>query len=111
MRRSERQPAASREVLDAGGLRVDTGSHRAWREGVELTLSQKEFDLLTCLIRNRGMALSRDVLLERVWGYDFGPASNALRVYVGYLRRKLEQIGARPLIGTVRGVGYTLREP
>jgi two-component system response regulator MprA len=46
-----------------------------------------------------------------VWGYDFGPASNALRVYVGYLRRKLEQAGARPLIQTVRGVGYVLREP
>ena len=58
-------------MLDAGALRVDTGSRRAWSEGAELTLSQKEFDLLTCLIRNRGMALSRDVLLERVWGYDF----------------------------------------
>src|SRR5579859_2917847 len=65
MRRTDRRPAGDREVLDAGMLRVDTGSRRVWREGSELTLSQKEFDLLTCLVRNRGMALSRDVLLER----------------------------------------------
>jgi two-component system response regulator MprA len=55
--------------------------------------------------------LPHALIYERVWGYDFGPASNALRVYVGYLRRKLEAIGARPLVHTVRGVGYVLREP
>jgi two-component system, OmpR family, response regulator MprA len=55
--------------------------------------------------------LPHALIYERVWGYDFGPASNALRVYVGYLRRKLEGIGARPLVHTVRGVGYVLREP
>jgi two-component system response regulator MprA len=55
--------------------------------------------------------LTRDTIYDRVWGYDFGPASNAIRVYVGYLRRKLEQAGARPLIATVHGVGYVLREP
>ena len=55
--------------------------------------------------------LPHNLIYERVWGYDFGPASNALRVYVGYLRRKLEAVGARPLVHTVRGVGYVLREP
>jgi two-component system response regulator MprA len=55
--------------------------------------------------------LPHNLIYERVWGYDFGPASNALRVYIGYLRRKLEQAGARPLLHTVRGVGYVLREP
>jgi len=55
--------------------------------------------------------LSHSVIYDRVWGYDFGPASNALRVYIGYLRRKLDSAGARELIHTVRGVGYALREP
>jgi DNA-binding response OmpR family regulator len=112
MRRSERQPAASREVLAAGILRVDTGSHRAWREGVELTLSQKEFDLLTCLIRNRGMALSRDVLLERVWGYDFLGDSRTVDVHIRWLREKVESDPGRPIyIQTVRGVGYRFEIP
>ena len=62
-------------------------------------------------LRNPRRVLPHDVIYDRVWGYDFGPASNQLRVYVGYLRRKLEQVGARPLIGTVHGVGYVLREP
>ena len=57
------------------------------------------------------MNVTRDVIYDRVWGYDFGPASNSLRVYVGYLRRKLAQIGADPIIATVHGVGYVLREP
>jgi two-component system response regulator MprA len=55
--------------------------------------------------------LPHDVIYDRVWGYDFGPGANSLRVYVGYLRRKLRLVGARPLIHTVRGVGYVLREP
>jgi len=112
MRRSDRQPAGSREVLDAGALRVDTGSRRAWREGAELTLSQKEFDLLTCLIRNRGMALSRDVLLERVWGYDFLGDSRTVDVHIRWLREKVEPDPGRPIyIQTVRGVGYRFEIP
>jgi DNA-binding response OmpR family regulator len=112
MRRSDRQPVASREVLDAGGLRVDTGSRRAWREGAELTLSQKEFDLLTCLIRNRGMALSRDVLLERVWGYDFLGDSRTVDVHIRWLREKVESDPGHPVyIQTVRGVGYRFEIP
>ena len=112
MRRSDRQPAGSREVLDAGALRVDTGSRRAWRAGAELTLSQKEFDLLTCLIRNRGMALSRDVLLERVWGYDFLGDSRTVDVHIRWLREKVEADPGRPIyIQTVRGVGYRFEIP
>jgi DNA-binding response OmpR family regulator len=112
MRRTDRQPAASREVLDAGALRVDTGSRRAWRAGAELTLSQKEFDLLTCLIRNRGMALSRDVLLERVWGYDFLGDSRTVDVHIRWLREKVEADPGRPAyIQTVRGVGYRFEIP
>ena len=112
MRRTDRQPTGSREVLDAGALRVDTGSRRAWRAGAELTLSQKEFDLLTCLIRNRGMALSRDVLLERVWGYDFLGDSRTVDVHIRWLREKVETDPGRPMyIQTVRGVGYRFEIP
>jgi DNA-binding response OmpR family regulator len=112
MRRTDRQPSGSREVLDAGALRVDTGSRRAWRAGAELTLSQKEFDLLTCLIRNRGMALSRDVLLERVWGYDFLGDSRTVDVHIRWLREKVETDPGRPIyIQTVRGVGYRFEIP
>ena len=112
MRRTDRQPSGSREVLDAGALRVDTGSRRAWRAGAELTLSQKEFDLLTCLIRNRGMALSRDVLLERVWGYDFLGDSRTVDVHIRWLREKVEADPGRPIyIQTVRGVGYRFEIP
>ncbi len=86
------------------------------RHGVEVgdrfvELTRTEYQLLELLLRNPRRVLPHDVIYDRVWGYDFGPASNALRVYVGYLRRKLDQAGARPLIQTVRGVGYVLREP
>jgi two-component system, OmpR family, response regulator MprA len=78
-------------------------------EFVELT--RTEYQLLELLMLNPRRVLPHSVIYERVWGYDFGPSSNALRVYVGYLRRKLEEAGARSLIHTVRGVGYALREP
>jgi len=74
-------------------------------------LSFAEYQLLELLMLNPRVVLSHSVIYDRVWGYDFGPTSNALRVYVGYLRRKLEDAGARNLIHTVRGVGYSLREP
>jgi two-component system response regulator MprA len=70
-----------------------------------------EYQLLELLMLNPRRVLQHSLIYDRVWGYDFGPASNALRVYVGYLRRKLEGAGARQLIHTVRGVGYVLREP
>ena len=112
LRRSERQPTSSREVLEAGAIRIDTGSRRAWRSADELNLSQKEFDLLTCLVRNRGMALSRDVLLERVWGYDFLGDSRTVDVHVRWLREKVEPDPGRPIyIQTVRGVGYRFEVP
>jgi two-component system response regulator MprA len=76
---------------------------------VELT--HTEYELLALLLANPGRVLAHSLIYERVWGYDFGPTSNALRVYIGYVRRKLEGAGARRLIHTVRGVGYVLREP
>src|SRR6516165_7875412 len=76
---------------------------------VELT--RTEYQLLELLMLNPRRVLPHSLIYDRVWGYDFGPTSNALRVYVGYLRRKLEEAGAKAQIHTVRGVGYSLREP
>jgi two-component system, OmpR family, response regulator MprA len=92
-------------------LRLDGARHGA-AVGERFTeLTRTEYDLLELFMENPRNVLPHSVIYERVWGYDFGPASNALRVYVGYLRRKLEGLGARPLLHTVRGVGYVLREP
>ena len=92
-------------------LRLDGDRHGASVGDSFVELTRTEYQLLELLMTNAGRILPHTLIYERVWGYDFGPASNALRVYIGYLRRKLEQAGARPLIHTVRGVGYVLREP
>jgi two-component system response regulator MprA len=93
-------------------LRLDTARHGVVVDGEAFAeLTRTEYQLLELLMRNPRRVLTHDVIYDRVWGYDFGPESNALRVYVGYLRRKLERAGARPLIHTIRGVGYVLREP
>jgi DNA-binding response OmpR family regulator len=106
-RQRDEQPA----ILRYGPLLMETAAHETHIANRRVELTAKEYELLELFMRHPQQVLTREVIYDRVWGYDFGPASNALRVYVGYLRRKLEQIGARPLIGTVRGVGYTLREP
>ena len=92
-------------------LRLDGDRHGVSVGESFVELTRTEFQLLELLMINAGRVLPHNLIYERVWGYDFGPASNALRVYIGYLRRKLEQAGARPLLHTVRGVGYVLREP
>ena len=100
-----------REALSFEELILDGGRHGVSVAGSFVELTRTEFQLLEVLMRNPRQVLPHDLIYDRVWGYDFGPASNALRVYIGYLRRKLEGAGARPLIQTVRGVGYVLREP
>ena len=92
-------------------LRLDTARHGVAVGDSFVELTRTEFQLLELLMLNPRRVLPHDLIYDRVWGYNFGPASNAMRVYVGYLRRKLEEAGARPLIHTVRGVGYVLREP
>ena len=92
-------------------LRLDSARHGVDVDGEFVELTRTEYQLLELLLLNPRRVLPHGLIYDRVWGYDFGPASNALRVYVGYLRRKLEDAGARPLIHTVRGVGYALREP
>jgi two-component system, OmpR family, response regulator MprA len=112
LRRSsgEEAPEAP-EALSFDELQLDPVRHGVI-VGAEFTeLTRTEYQLLELLMRNPRRVLPHSVIYERVWGYDFGPASNALRVYVGYLRRKLQDAGARPLLHTVRGVGYVLREP
>jgi two-component system, OmpR family, response regulator MprA len=101
------EPAA----LEFCELQLDSARHGAAVRGRFTELTRTEYDLLELFMQNPRNVLPHSVIYDRVWGYDFGPASNALRVYVGYLRRKLEQLGARPLLHTVRGVGYVLREP
>jgi two-component system, OmpR family, response regulator MprA len=97
--------------LSFGALRLDPARHGVVVGDRFAELTRTEYQLLELLMRHPRQVLTHDVIYTRVWGYDFGPASNALRVYVSYLRRKLEQVGARPLIATVHGVGYALREP
>jgi two-component system, OmpR family, response regulator MprA len=99
------------DVLEFCELRLDGARHGAVVGERFTELTRTEYDLLELFIQNPRNVLPHSVIYERVWGYDFGPASNALRVYIGYLRRKLEGLGARPLLHTVRGVGYVLREP
>lgn len=98
------------EQLRFGPLAIDIGAHRAQIGGRELELTRTEFLLLELFARNPRRVLTRSVINERVWGYDFGDSSNSLGVYIGYLRRKLEEQGEARLIQTVRGVGYVLRE-
>ncbi|WP_067970206.1 response regulator transcription factor [Nocardiopsis trehalosi] len=96
-------------VLQVDDLRLDPGARRVWRGDREVELSKTEFDLLELLVRNAGIVLDHATIYDRIWGYDFGPESKNLAVYISYLRRKLEPAGAPPLIQTVRGVGYTVR--
>ena len=96
-------------MLQVADLRVDPTARRAWRGADEVELSKTEFDLLELLVRNAGIVLDQSTIYERIWGYDFGPDSKNLAVYIGYLRRKIDTEGRPPLIHTVRGVGYTVR--
>ncbi|WP_075779407.1 response regulator transcription factor [Streptomyces acidiscabies] len=105
-----KEPPVSDRHIEAAGLRMDPQARRAWRGARELELTRTEFELLELLVRNSGIVLDHSTIYDRIWGYDFGPGSKNLAVYVGYLRRKLDEPGAPQLIHTVRGVGYVLRE-
>jgi len=98
-----------RDVLGYADLTVDLTARTVTRAGAPLTLTRIEFALLELLLRNAEQVLSYDVILDRVWGYGEAPASNALQVFVGFLRRKLEENGRRRLVHNVRGIGYVLR--
>ena len=109
LRRSTYDDDSATSEITVADLRIDDASRRAWRADREMELTKTEFDLLQLLAHNVGVVLSHSTIYDRIWGYDFGPDSKALAVYIGYLRRKTEEGGESRLIHTVRGVGYTLR--
>jgi two-component system, OmpR family, response regulator MprA len=105
-----RTTSGSDDVLRFGDLELDPGTREVRRDGQPIELTRTEFSLLELFMVNPRQVLTRSIIFERVWGYDFGFASNSLDVYIGYLRRKTEAGGGPRLIQTVRGVGYALRE-
>ncbi|MDP9237728.1 MAG: response regulator transcription factor [Chloroflexota bacterium] len=104
-------PAEGSEQLTLGDLTLDPRARTVTRAGEQLELTRTEYDLLELFVRNGGQVLTRDLIFDRVWGYDFGNNTNSLDVYIGYLRRKTEINGLPRLIYTVRGVGYVARLP
>jgi two-component system response regulator MprA len=106
-----RSGADSLDVLRFADLELNPGTREVTRAGDSIELTRTEFSLLELFLLNPRQVLTRSIIFERVWGYDFGFASNSLDVYIGYLRRKTEAGGKPRLIQTVRGVGYALREP
>ena len=98
------------DVLRFSDLELNLGTREVRRGSRAIDLTRTEFALLELFLRNPRQVLTRSIIFERVWGYDFGPTSNSLDVYIGYLRRKTEAVDAPRLIHTVRGVGYALRE-
>ena len=107
LRRAQPQNA---EILKFADLTLDTGAHQAFRGERGVDLTAKEYELLELFMRNPRQVLTRDVIFDRVWNYNFGGESNIIEVYVRYLRQKLEQGDEPRLLHTVRGVGYVLRE-
>jgi two-component system response regulator MprA len=106
-----RVDGAGERQLCFAELELDPDAHAVRIDGRSVELTRTEFQLLELFMLNPGHVLRSELIYDRVWGYDFGPNGNALRVYIGYLRRKLEASGGRRLIQTVHGIGYVLREP
>ena len=109
LRRSSYSNDASTSDVVVGDLRLDLGARRAWRGDREITFTKTEFDLVEALTRQSPTVCTPSMLYEMVWGYDFGPESKTLAVFIGYVRRKLEVDGEPAILHTVRGVGYSLR--
>ena len=109
LRRTLPDDDAPAAVLTLDTLRIDSAARRVWRSDNEIEMSKTEFDLLELLVTNSGIVLEHSTIYDRIWGYDFGPDSKNLAVYIGYIRRKVDVAGEKPLIHTVRGIGYTAR--
>ncbi len=105
-----RQPATTQEVLRFADLTLNLLTRQVWRGQRAIELTAKEFDVLEMFMRHPRQVLTRDILYERIWGYDYSGESNIIEVYIRYLRTKLEAGGEPRLLHTVRGVGYVLRE-
>jgi two-component system response regulator MprA len=105
-----RAPAADQETLRFADLTLNPNTHEVFRGSRKIELTAREFEVLLLFMQHPRQVITRDLLYERIWGYDFGGESNIIEVYVRYVRSKLEEGGAPRLIQTVRGVGYALRE-
>lgn len=110
-RRTDTPEPSAPGAIAVGPLQVDVAGYRALLHGREIELTKREFELLSTLARNAGVVLTRERLLELVWGYDFIADTNVVDVFVGYLRRKLEIDDTPRILHTIRGVGFVLREP
>ncbi|NOZ29917.1 MAG: response regulator transcription factor [Chloroflexi bacterium] len=106
-----RAPSPEQEILRFADLTLNPATREVWRGNRAIDLTAKEFDVLELFMRHPRQVLTRDILYERIWGYDFSGESNIIEVYIRYLRTKLEAGGEPRLLHTVRGVGYVLREP
>ena len=109
LRRTLPDDDAPSALLSLDTLRIDSAARRVWRSDAEIDMSKTEFDLLELLVTNSGIVLEHSTIYDRIWGYDFGPDSKNLAVYIGYIRRKVDIAGEKPLIHTVRGIGYMAR--
>ncbi len=105
------QPSSHPKIYQFADLILDSGTRQARRGDRVISLTAKEYELLELFMRHPRQVLTREVIYDSVWGYDFGGESNIIEVYVRYLRQKLEEGGDSRLIHTVRGVGYVLRQP
>ncbi len=108
--RKKRAAAPPSTILEAGIIRLDPVRREVWAGEHQLELTKKEFDLLQFLMENKNIVMKREVLLERVWGYDFEGETNVVDVYIRYLRAKIEEPFDIKLIHTVRGVGYVIKD-
>jgi two-component system OmpR family response regulator len=103
-----RQPAGDRSTLRWRDLAVDTAAHRVTRAGAAVEVSQKQFAVLEFLLRHTGQVVSRNMILEHVFGYRFDPGTNLVDVHVSHLRQRLDRPGEESIIQTIRGVGYRI---
>ncbi|WP_048824243.1 response regulator transcription factor [Bacillus sp. B-jedd] len=106
----KRDPELDDGLLSFAGLELNEKTREINRDGMSIDLTPREYELLVYLLTNRRQVLTRDQILEKVWGYDFAGDTNVVDVYIRYLRKKVDTAGLPPLIHTVRGVGYVLRE-
>jgi len=103
-------PVQEQKILAVGPLELDAGRHRVTVQGTAIELTKREFDLLEHLLANKGMVVTREALLESVWGFDFEGETNVVDVYIRFLRAKIDEVFDMKLISTVRGVGYVIRD-
>lgn len=104
------EPALVHDILECGALRLDSSAHSVEYDSHPIELTKKEFDMLELLLKNKNIVLSRDTIIERVWGYDYMGETNVVDVYVRYLRGKIDDVYGVSIVQTVRGVGYIIKD-